>query len=133
MPSGLSFRFLLTGSRAKPMTYPDRVSVYHRLRTLPLASDSSLILDCIILSHKHRRVAAQTEEELVIYDYGAARKTTVPPFALDVFTDTWRRQEAEVKRSRERIWALVGEVEGLENETWNKEGAVEDLGSAKTK
>ncbi|KAK7754157.1 hypothetical protein SLS62_003734 [Diatrype stigma] len=113
-----------------PMTYPDRVSVYHKLRSLPEASDTSLILDCVILSHKHRRVAARTEEDIVIYDYKGARKTAMPPFVLDVFLETWRLQEEETRRARGRIWELVKEVETLEKETWNREDAVEDLGAA---
>ncbi|RYP50050.1 hypothetical protein DL768_004336 [Monosporascus sp. mg162] len=113
-----------------PMTYPDRISVYHKLRSLPDASDTSLILDCVILSHRHRRAAATTKEDVVIYDYKEAKKTMMPPFVLDVFRDTWRLQEEEVRRARSRVWDLIREVEGLEKETWNREDAVEDLGSA---
>lgn len=112
------------------MTYPDRISVYHKLRSPPEASDTSLILDCVILSHKHRRVAARTEEDIVIYDYQGARKTAMPPFVLDVFRETWRLQEEETRRARGRIWELVQEVETLEKETWDNPDAVEDLGSA---
>ena len=112
------------------MTYPDRVSVYHKLRVMPEASHTSLVLDCVILSHKHRRLAARTEEDISIYDYARARKTAVPPFALDVFQNTWRLQEEEKRRARGRIWNLIGEVEVLEKETWDRKGAVEDLGTA---
>ncbi|RYP69555.1 hypothetical protein DL771_006070 [Monosporascus sp. 5C6A] len=111
-----------------PMTYPDRISVYHKLRALPDASDTSLILDCVVLSHRHRRATATTEEDVVIYDYKEAKKTTMPPFVLDVFRDTWRLQEEEVRRARSRVWDLIREVEGLEKETWDREDAIEDLG-----
>ncbi|KAI0139505.1 thioesterase-like superfamily-domain-containing protein [Hypoxylon sp. NC0597] len=113
-----------------PMTYPDTISAYHKLRSLPSATDTSLILDCIILSHNHKRVAARTEEDIVIYDYKAARKTVVPPFALDTFRDIWRLQEEEIQRARARIWSLVGQVEVLEKETWDKPDAIEDMGAA---
>ncbi|KAI1101240.1 thioesterase-like superfamily-domain-containing protein [Jackrogersella minutella] len=116
-----------------PMTYPDTISAYHKLRFEPSSSDTSLVLDCIILSHSHKRVAARTEEDVVVYDYRAARKTPVPPFALDMFRDIWRLQEEEVCRARARIWGLVGEVEKLEKETWDRAGAVEDLGAAGSK
>ncbi|KAI1371334.1 thioesterase-like superfamily-domain-containing protein [Hypoxylon crocopeplum] len=114
-----------------PMTYPDTISAYHKLRSLPSATDTSLVLDCVILSHGHKRVAARTEEDVVVYDYAAARKTPVPPFALDVFRDVWRLQEEQVRAARARIWELVGQVEGLEKETWDRADAVEDLGVAK--
>ncbi|KAI1138523.1 thioesterase-like superfamily-domain-containing protein [Hypoxylon sp. FL0543] len=113
-----------------PMTYPDTISAYHKLRSLPSASDTSLVLDCVILSHNHKRVAARTEEDVVVYDYKAARKTAVPSFALDVFRDVWRRQEEEIRRARTRIWSLVRDVEALEKETWDRKDAVEDLGVA---
>lgn len=113
-----------------PMTYPDTISAYHKLRSLPSATDTSLVLDCIILSHGHRRVAARTEEDVVVYDYRAARKTPVPSFALDTFRDVWRRQEEEIRRARARIWELMALVEGLEKETWDRPDAVEDMGAA---
>ncbi|KAI1499736.1 Thioesterase/thiol ester dehydrase-isomerase [Biscogniauxia marginata] len=113
-----------------PMTYPDSISVYHKLRAQPSPSDTSLILDCVILSHRHRRVAARTEEDIVVYDYRQAQKTRVPPFALDLLRDTWRLQEEETRRARERVWGLIREVESLEKETWDREDAVEDLGAA---
>ncbi|KAH6654934.1 thioesterase-like superfamily-domain-containing protein [Truncatella angustata] len=116
-----------------PLMYPDRVSVYHKLRSLPTPSDTSLILDCVILSHKHRRIAARTEEDVVIYDYKTARKTVMPPFIMEVFQDTFRQQQEETNRSRARIWQLIKEVESLERETWDREGAVEDTGAAGNK
>ncbi|KAI1390665.1 thioesterase-like superfamily-domain-containing protein [Hypoxylon trugodes] len=114
-----------------PMTYPDTFSAYHKLRTQPSASDPALILDCIILSHRHRRVAARTEEDIVIYNYRAGHKTAIPTFALEVFRDVWRQQEDVAKKARAHIWQLVKEVEALEKDTWNREDAVEDLGSGK--
>lgn len=114
------------------MTYPDKVSVYHKLRYPPSQqlSPSSLILDAVILSHRHRRVSAKIEEEIVIYDYKAVQKTEMLPFMKDVLEDTFRQQEVERVRARARIWELIATVEKLEKETWNNPDAVEDLGSA---
>lgn len=114
----------------QPVVYPDRVSVFHKLRSLPGKSDTSLILDCMILSHRHHRVAARTEEDVVVYDYRTATKTTPPPFVQDVFRSTWGQQEEAVRFSRARIWQLIKTVEGLEKETWDREDAIEDLGAA---
>ncbi|KAJ8125485.1 hypothetical protein O1611_g8154 [Lasiodiplodia mahajangana] len=112
------------------MTAPDTISVYHRLSIPPEATHTSLILDCIILSHGHRRVAARTFEDIAIYDYRDAKKTVLPTFMLDVLQDTWRRQEEQMNWARGRIWGLLKEVERLEKETWDREDAVEDLGAA---
>lgn len=89
-----------------------------------------MILDCIILSHKHRRIAARTYEDVAIYDYRKAKKTVLPDFMLDVLRDTWQKQEERAAWARERIWGLLKEVESLEKETWDREDAVEDLGVA---
>ncbi len=52
----------------------------------------------------------------------------MPGFMQDVLSETWRLQQGETVRARTRIWELVRAVDGLEKETWNREGAVEDLG-----
>jgi len=115
-----------------PLTYPDRVSVYHRLRHPPSSqpSPSSLILDAAVFSHRHRRVSARVEEDVVIYDYRAARKTEMPAFMRDVLEETFVRQQDEVVRARRRIWDLMRGVERLEKETWDRPDAVEDTGGA---
>jgi len=120
------------------MTYPDRISVYHKLRTDPSSSSSSsaphpdnsaFYLDCIVLSHNARRIAARLEEDIVVYDYRKAGKTAMPDFMVSLFGETFRMQEREMRRARGRIWELIKEVEQLERETWDREGAVEDVGS----
>ncbi|KAI1746303.1 thioesterase-like superfamily-domain-containing protein [Xylaria scruposa] len=113
-----------------PMTAPDTISVYHRLRICPEATHTSLVLDCVIFSHRHRRIAARTFEDVTIYDYRDAKKTVLPGFMLDVLRDTWRQQEEQIVWARGRIWDLLREVELLEKETWDREDAVEDLGAA---
>ncbi len=117
----------------KPLVYPDKISVYHKLRTLPSSdpAPSAFMLDCIVLSHQHRRVAARLEEDIVVYDYKTARKTSMPPFMQGLFADTYRMQEEQMVKARTRIWGLIAAVERLEKETWDREDAVEDLGSAK--
>jgi hypothetical protein len=112
------------------MTSPDTVSAYHRLSVRPEADHTSLFLDCFIFSHKHRRVAARTTEEVAIYDYREARKTTLPNFALGVLQDTWQRQNEQATSARQRVWDLLSEVEILEKDTWDRADAVEDLGAA---
>ncbi|KAI1115788.1 thioesterase-like superfamily-domain-containing protein [Nemania sp. NC0429] len=111
-----------------PMTAPDRISVYHKLSTLPEATHTSLLLDCVIISHGHRRIAARTTEDIAIYDYREAKKTVLPPFMLSTLRDTWRQQEEQAAWARGRILDLLREVELLEKETWNREDAVEDFG-----
>lgn len=121
------------------MVYPDTISVYHKLRHPPdtgserggeTPAPSSLVLDCIVISHQHRRVAARLEEDIVVYDYQAARKTAMPPFVRDMLAKTWTAQLRETARARERTWELVRAVERLERGTWDRKGAMEAWGSA---
>ncbi|OAA56528.1 hypothetical protein SPI_07535 [Niveomyces insectorum RCEF 264] len=115
-----------------PMTYPDTISVYHKLRVSPASDPSatSLLLDCVVLSHGHRRIAARTFEDVAIYDYRKAATTQLPGFMLAVLGDVWQQQEAEMVRARRRIWELAAAVEQLEKQTWDRADAVEDMGSA---
>ena len=114
------------------MVYPDKISVYHKLRCRPEGdpAPSFFNLDCIVLSHQHRRISARLEEDIVVYDYKAAGKTSMPGFMVELFDQTWEMQEKETFRARTRIWELIGAVEKLEKETWDRSDAVEDLGSA---
>jgi hypothetical protein len=114
------------------MVYPDTISVYHKLRARPedQPSPSFFTLDCIVLSHQHRRPAARLEEDIVVYDYNAKQKTGMPPFMLQMLQKTYDMQEAEALKARVRICELTAAVEGLEKNTWDREDAVEDMGTA---
>ncbi|PSR83345.1 thioesterase-like superfamily-domain-containing protein [Coniella lustricola] len=113
-----------------PMTYPDKISVYHKLRYPPSAapSPSSLILDAVVISHRHRRVSARIEEDVVVYDYRAGKKTALLPFMHTVLDETFATQEREKARARRRIAELSGLVTGLEKNTWDRPDAEEDMG-----
>lgn len=114
------------------MVYPDRISVYHKLRTRPESdpAPTSFYLDCVVLSHRHRRISCRLEEDIVIYDYRKGSKTSMPQFMFDMFEETWKLQEQAKTRARLRISRLHEEVEQLERETWNRPDAVEDMGGS---
>lgn len=112
------------------MTYPDSISVYHRLSTAPSASTSSFILDVLILSERHRRPAARCIEDVVLYDYKAAKTINLGerPWLLRQFEETWQMQERRKMEVRRRAeWVEEG-VRVVEMGTWDKDGAVEDMG-----
>lgn len=112
------------------MTWPDHISVFHKLRSLPKPSDTSFLLDVMILSELHQRPAARCIEENVTYSYKVGRKIEIPPFMMDAFTKTWERQEEVMRRVADRCRVVEELVEEIEHGTWAKEGAVEDMGSA---
>ena len=92
---------------------------------------SALKLESLILSHRHKRIAATTTESVVVYDYQAAKKTNLPDFAWPLFGKTWELQQVAQEKARERIAELTRQVVAIEKETWDREDAVEDLGGKK--
>ena len=131
MPPIISHPHRPIANSSKPMTWPDHISVFHKLRSLPSPSDSSFILDVMILSELHQRPAARCVEDIVVYDYKKGRKTELRPFMMEAFHETWERQEDAKRRVGERIKILDEEVRALERETWDREGAVEDMGGGR--
>ena len=75
----------------------------HKLIRKPTAESTSLDLECVILSHDHRRAAARCVEDIVVYDYKRARKTAVPGFMGEVLGRYFERQEETRRRT-------VGEI-----------------------
>ena len=113
------------------MTYPDHISVFHKLRFLPSPTSSNFILDVLILSELYQRPAARCVEDIVVYDYIAGKKVGVRPFMLRAFEKTWAEQEEEKAWVERRIQEVESAVGELERETWDRVGAVEDLGGGR--
>ncbi|KAF4556330.1 Hypothetical protein D9617_1g082060 [Elsinoe fawcettii] len=112
-----------------PMKYPDRVTVYHKLASQPTTETESFILDVLILSELHQRPAARCVEDIVVYDYQKAKKAPLKPFMVDAFRETWRLQEEAKKANSNRVLDLLERVRNLEQETWDRPDAVEDMGT----
>ena len=116
---GLILRSIRTDYKF-PMTWPDHISVFHKLRELPREGDSNFVLDVIILSELHQRPAARCEEDIVVYDYKAGKKRSIMPFMMKQFENTWKAQEEARQRVEKRVVELEGNVRQLENETWGE-------------
>ncbi len=97
----------------QPMTWPDKVSVYHKLRSPPSESTDSFILDVIILSERHQRIAARCEEDIVVYDYRKGKKTPLRPFMVEKFNETYKLQEETKKKNTDRVLDLMRRAEIL--------------------
>ncbi|KAL9085940.1 MAG: hypothetical protein Q9159_004440 [Coniocarpon cinnabarinum] len=115
-----------------PMKYPDRVSVFHKLASSAEASSESFVLDVMILSEKERRISARLTEDIVLYDYQAAKKTTMAelPFMLQAFQGTQADQAEEAEKRIAQRRRLSEALRELEVASWNRPDAKEDLGSA---
>ncbi|KAF7191463.1 hypothetical protein HII31_06965 [Pseudocercospora fuligena] len=115
-----------------PMRYPDHVTILHKLATEPKEGTDTFDLHVLILSELHQRPAARVIEDVVFYDYRKAKKTPLRPFMLDVLQHTWKLQEEAKRVNSQRVSNILERVRALELESWNREGAVEDMGSAST-
>jgi len=105
--------------------------VYHKLR--PLSTDPAAFdLDVIIFSELHQRPAARCSESLVVYNYQQRRKIPMPSFMRDAFETTLRLQETAKRENSGRVQSLLERVDRLEKESWDREGAKEDMGNGAT-
>ena len=112
------------------MTWPDHVSVYHKLAQQPGDETDSFVLDVLILSERHQRPAARCFEDIVVYDYKQGQKAPLRPFMVDAFRETWRLQEEAKKANSAKVKSLLDKVRQLEKDSWDRADAKEDLGSA---
>ncbi|KAK3207483.1 hypothetical protein GRF29_103g1102086 [Pseudopithomyces chartarum] len=113
-----------------PIKYPDRVTVLHKLRAKPKADTDHFILDVLILSELHRRVAARCVEDIVVYDYKAAKKCSMKAFMIDKLQETFELQEQAKEKYGSMALGLLQRVEELEKSSWDRPDAKEDFGSA---
>ncbi|KAF5877777.1 uncharacterized protein Bfra_002145 [Botrytis fragariae] len=115
-----------------PMTWPDHISVYHKLTHKPKSKDEfSFKLDVLIVSELHQRVAARCEEDIVTYDYVKGKKEGLQPWLLDAFSKTWDEQNAAMNNALKKIKDIEEKVRKLEVDTWDRADAVEDMGTPK--
>ena len=98
------------------------------MREPPTSSLDSFLLDVLILSERHQRAAARCVEHIVVYDYKKGAKTLLKEFMLRQFRETWEAQKQGETLNKVKIHKLLERVERLEKESWDKDGAVEDLG-----
>lgn len=113
-----------------PVKYPDRITVLHKLRSKPKADTDHFILDVLILSELHRRVAARCVEDIVIYDYQTSRKSSMKPFMVRRLQETFDLQEQAKQKYGNKALSLIRRVKELEKSSWDRPDAKEDFGSA---
>ena len=114
------------------MTYPDHITVYHKIAQELTPESEGFDFHVVILSELHQRPAARCVEDCVLYDYSRRKKATFKPFMLDVLRKTWRLQEEAKRVNTQRVHSLLDRVRKLELESWDREDAVEDMGSGST-
>lgn len=110
------------------MAWPDKVSVFHKLRKIPKEGESSFVLDAMILSEREQRPAARCLEDIVVYDYRVGKKIALRPFMLDGFETIYREQEEAREKNTRRVLQILDDVRQMEKDSWDRADAKEDLG-----
>ena len=114
-----------------PMTFPDKICVYHKLRSRPNQSTESMLFDVMILSELRQRPAARCLEDVVVYHYPTAKKSPLAPFMLKQFQETFDLQEAAKGENLAKIKNIEERIRLLETQSWDRADAKEDFGPSK--
>lgn len=96
------------------MAYPDNVTVLHKLTTKPDHGSDYILLEALLISHRFRRPAARCFEDIVVYDYKAARRTALKPYMIDKLRETYDAQDRCRAETEDRVRELVSAVDRLE-------------------
>ncbi|KND87088.1 hypothetical protein TOPH_08272, partial [Tolypocladium ophioglossoides CBS 100239] len=112
---GLILRSIKTDYKL-PMTYPDNVTVLHKLAEKPNYSSDSIILEAIILSERHQRPAARCFEDIAVYDYQEAKKAPLKDFMVDELRATYELQEHSKEDVERKVAQLNRELEQIEED-----------------
>ncbi|KAL5093381.1 hypothetical protein Trisim1_011185 [Trichoderma cf. simile WF8] len=98
-----------------PMTFPDRVTVLHKLVTKPDYSSDRFYLEAVMYSEQQRRPAAKCFEDIVVYDYRAAKKAPLKPFMVDELQATYDLQEQRKEEAEKKVAELQTFVQQVED------------------
>ncbi|MCJ1382825.1 hypothetical protein MMC17_005938 [Xylographa soralifera] len=115
-----------------PLAFPNHFTIYHRLteHVSESASPTRLLLSSLLLSTATQRPSARIQEEIVIFDYRTQKSARLPEHMQDMLRLRWEEQERTKLMWGNRAKQVEEMVEGLENESWNRRGAVEDMGNS---
>jgi hypothetical protein len=96
------------------VTYPDRITVIHKLAQRPTYASDSIFLDAVIYSETHRRVAARCFEDIAVYDYRAGKRATLRGFMVDELQGVYDLQEESRREVDRKVEELEREVRAIE-------------------
>ncbi|KAM0424164.1 hypothetical protein ACHAPT_010533 [Fusarium lateritium] len=111
--TGLILRSIQTDYKF-PVTHPDQISVYHKILEPPTLDSDHIRLEAIIMSETHRRVAARCYEDIVIYDYKRAEKTTLKEYQVKDLANIYRSQQDNVKIADKEIDDFMKKISNIE-------------------
>ncbi|KAJ3494030.1 hypothetical protein NLG97_g4345 [Lecanicillium saksenae] len=96
-----------------PMTFPDQVTVLHKLVEKPDSTSERVLMEAVAYSHKHKRPAARFFEDIAVYDYRAAKRAPLKPFMVEEMQAMYERQEQQQQQTEQKVQELVRSMDEL--------------------
>lgn len=97
------------------MKFPDRVTVLFKLLEPPRHDSDHLKFEAWVLSEQHRRIAARIVEDVSVYDYRTAKRSTLKPFMVDKLQMTYELQVKNGIEAQTEARAIFAAVEEIDN------------------
>ncbi|KJZ78679.1 hypothetical protein HIM_02070 [Hirsutella minnesotensis 3608] len=99
---GLILRSIKTDYKL-PITYPDNVTVLHKLSKNPEYGSDSIDLEAVIFSERHKRPAARCFEDIVVFDYRTAKRAPLADFMVDRLREVYKMQQENREQIEKRL------------------------------
>lgn len=95
------------------MSFPDNITIMHRLIVKPDYTSDRIHLEAVVYSGQHQRAAARFVEDIAVYDYRAGKKTPLLPFMVDELQRLYELQETGREEAEKQILSLETFLDGL--------------------
>lgn len=89
------------------MTFPDQVTVLHKLVTKPDNSSDKILMEAVAYSHKYKRPAARFFEDIAVYDYKAGKKAPLKPFMVDEMQVMYELQDQRRQQTERQVQEIL--------------------------
>ncbi|TQV94029.1 hypothetical protein V2A60_002904 [Cordyceps javanica] len=96
-----------------PITFPDQVTVLHKLVKRPDSTSDRIFMEAVAYSHKHKRLAARFFEDIAVYDYRAAKKAPLKPFMVEQMQTMYELQDQRQLQTEQKVQDLLQSMEEL--------------------
>lgn len=96
------------------MTFPDQVTVLHKLVTKPDSTSDRVLMEAVAYSHKHKRPAARFFEDIAVYDYRAGKKAPLKPFMVEEMQIMYDLQDQRRQQTEQKVQELLQSMEELQ-------------------
>ena len=87
------------------------MTVIHKLAERPAYTSESLILEAVIFSETHKRLAARCYEDIAIYDYRAGKRATLHGYMVDALRQVYDLQDVAKAEADKTIEEMTRQID----------------------